>query len=230
MKVVVVLKSGGTVVVKDWVAGADAVLMAWFAGMKEGTALAELLFGDVTPSGKLVQSVPMQESDLPPFDNVTTGDVVYDYYHGYRWLERKGIAPQYPFGFGLSYTTFEYSNLVVPSAPIAADGTLTVTVDVKNTGTRVGSEVVQLYVGFQGTAVTDTWGRPVKELKAFARLADLAPGAKKTATLTVKAADLAYWDVTAKAMTVEKMQHQLFVGPSSDATDPNLKTGVFTIQ
>ncbi len=229
MKVVVVLKSGGTVVVKDWVAGADAVLMVWFAGMKEGTALAELLFGDVTPSGKLVQSVPMQESDLPPFDNVTTGDVVYDYYHGYRWLERKGLTPQYPFGFGLSYTTFQYSNLVVPTAPVAADGTLTVTVDVKNTGTRAGSEVVQLYVGFQGTAVADAWGRPVKELKAFARLADLAPGATKTATLTVKAADLAYWDVAAKAMTVEKMQHQLFVGPSSDSSDPNMKTGVFTI-
>lgn len=230
MKVVVVLKSGGAVLVNDWAGGADAILHAWFAGMKEGTALAEILFGDVNPSGKMVQSTPVREADLPAFDNKTTADVVYDYYHGYRWFDRKGIAPQYPFGYGLSYTQFEYSNLVVPSAPIAADGSLTVTVDVKNVGPRAGSEVVQLYVGFQGTSVDDKWGRPVKELKGFARLADLAPGATQKATITIKAADLAYWDTTAKAMTVEKMPYQLFVGPSADATDPNMKTGTFTVQ
>ncbi|MDP1918964.1 MAG: glycoside hydrolase family 3 N-terminal domain-containing protein [Myxococcales bacterium] len=230
LKVVVVMKSGGAVLVSGWVAGVDAVLMAWFAGMKEGTALAEVLFGDTNPSAKMVQSVPVQESDLPSFDNAVTGDLPYQYFHGYRWLEKRGIAAQYPFGYGQSFTTFAYSNLRVTSSTIAPTGTLEVKVDVKNTGMRAGSEVVQLYVGFEGTAVADTWGRPKKQLEAFARLADLAPGATRTATLTVKAEDLAFWDVAAKAMTVEKMAYQLFVGPSSDSADPQMQTGTFTIQ
>ncbi|MDP1829033.1 MAG: glycoside hydrolase family 3 N-terminal domain-containing protein [Archangium sp.] len=230
MKVVVVLKSGGAVVVSDWVAGVDAVVMAWYAGMKEGTALAEILFGDVNPSGKLCQSVPVRESDLPAFLNAVTGDVPYDYFHGYRWLEKQGVAPQYAFGFGLSFTSFEYANLRLESAAIGADGTLRASIDVKNTGPRKGSEVVQLYVGYAGTSVSDDWGRPVKELKAFARLDDLAPGETRTATLTVDANDLAYWDVASRQPVVERMTYQLSVGPSSDSTDPNMRTTTFEVQ
>ncbi len=229
MKVVVVMKSGGAIVVNPWEGGVDAILMAWYAGMKEGTALGEILFGDVNPSGKVVQSFPVAESDLPPFDNTTTGDVDYGYYHGYRWLERQGIAPKYPFGYGQSYTTFAYSNLQVANPALTAAGTLDVTVDVQNTGPVTGSEVVQLYVGFASTAVADAWGRPRKQLEAFARAADLAPGEKRTVSLHVKAADLAYWSVAAQQMTVEKMAYQLYVGPSSSSTDPNMKTGTFTI-
>ncbi len=230
MKVVVVMKSGGSIVVNDWVQNVDAVIMAWFAGMKEGTALAEILFGDVNPSGKMVQSVPFRESDLPAFNNSATGDVAYNYFHGYRWLEKKNIAAQYPFGFGLSYTTYEYSNLRVTNSSIASDGTLEVKVDVKNTGTRAGSEVVQVYAGFDNTQVSDQWGRPKKELKGFARLNGIAPGATVTATINVKASDLAYWNVSTQSMTVEKMAYQLFAGPSSDSTDTNMKTSTFTIQ
>ena len=102
MKVIVVAKSGGAVEVADWIGGVDALLMGWFGGMKEGTALAQILFGEVNPSGKLCQSFPVREADLPVFDNASSGDVVYDYYHGYRWLDKKGITPQYPFGYGLS--------------------------------------------------------------------------------------------------------------------------------
>ena len=229
LKVVVVMKSGGAIVVKDWLAGADAVLMSWYAGMKEGTALAELLFGDVNPSGKICQSFPVNESDLPVFDNTNKEDVVYDYYHGYRWLEKKGIAPQYPFGYGLSYTTYEYANLNVAESTVAADGTLTVTVDVKNTGAVAGSEVVELYVGYANTGVDDAWGRPVKDLKAFARVEDIAPNETRTVTLTVPASELAYWDTGAEAWKVEKMAYELFVGPSSDASDPNMLTGSFTV-
>ena len=229
-KVVVVLKSGGAVVVDGWQAGVDAILTPWFGGMNEGTALAEILFGDVVPSGKTVQSFPRAEADLPTFNNSTPGDVTYDYYHGYRWLDRKGTAPRYPFGYGLSYTTFQYSNLQLTSATVAADGTLEVKVDVKNTGARTGSEVVQLYVGYDNTAVADAWGRPKKELKGFARLEDIAPGATRTATITVKVADLAYWDTVGKAMVVEKMVHQLYVGPSSDASDANMQKTTFTVQ
>ena len=230
LKVVVVLKSGGAVVVDDWVAGADAVLMAWYAGMSEGQALAEILFGDVTPSGKTVQSFPRREADLPRFENATTGDVVYSYYHGYRWLERQDIAPRYAFGHGLSYTTFGYSEPVLSSQSVAADGTLSVSVDVTNTGSRPGAEVVQLYVGYDNTQVKDTWGRSKKELKAFARTAELAPGATEKVTLTVKVADLAYWDVAAKGWKVERMTHQLYVGPSSDTSEPNTRRATFSVQ
>jgi beta-glucosidase len=230
LKVVVVIKSGGAVVVNDWIDGVDAVLMSWYAGMKEGTALAEILLGDVNPSGKLCQSFPKKESDLPEFDNATTGDVTYNYYHGYRWLDKKGTTPQYPFGYGLSYTTFDYSNLDVSEATIGNDGKLTVNVDVKNTGDVAGSEVVQLYVGYDNTKVTSEPGRPVKELKAFARLEDIAPGATKTATLTVNASDLGYWNASSKAMTIEKMTYQLYVGPSSDSSDANMLTGTFTVE
>jgi beta-glucosidase len=230
LRIVVVLKSGGAVVVTPWVAGVDAVVMAWFGGMKEGTALGEIAFGDVNPSGKVVQSFPVAESDLPTFQNATTGDVAYDYYHGYRWLDRQHRAARYPFGHGLSYTTFAYSNLAIADATIGEAETLTVTVDVTNTGPRTGTEVVQLYVGYDDTAVADPWGRPEKELKAFARAEDLAPGATATVTLRVKASDLGYWDAAAKAFRVEKMVHQLYVGPSSDAADPNMLTSTFTVQ
>jgi beta-glucosidase len=230
LKIVVVMKSGGAIVVSPWIAQVDAVVMAWFAGMKEGTALGEILFGDISPSGKIVQTFPAEETDLPTFQNTTTGDVSYDYYHGYRWLDRKNKAARWPFGFGLSYTTFAYSNLVVAAPTIAESGTLTATVDVTNTGARAGSEVVQLYVGYPNTAVADTWGRPEKELKAFARVADLAPGARTTVTLTVKASELGYWKTSAKQMVVEHATHSLWVGPSSDTTDPNTQTGTFTIQ
>jgi beta-glucosidase len=230
LKVVVVMKSGGAVVTSPWDGSVDAVLMAWFGGMKEGTALAEILLGDVNPSGKTCQSFPVAESDLPPFLNATQGDVAYDYYHGYRWLDRKGIAPRYPFGFGLSYTTFEYSNLAVQNPTIAADGTLTFRIDVKNTGAVAGSEVVQAYVGHPNTAVGGTWGRPVKELKAFARAENIAPGEARTVTLSLKASDLAYWNTTTRAMAVEKVQYQLLVGPSADSSDPNMKTATFTVQ
>ena len=113
---------------------------------------------------------------------------------------------------------------------VAAAGTLEVKVDVKNAGSREGSEVVQLYVGFEGTAVADQWGRPKKQLEGFARLEAIAPGATRTATIKVKVEDLAYWDVAAQAMTVEKRAHQLFVGPSSDQADPQMQLGTFTIQ
>ncbi|MGM0575795.1 MAG: glycoside hydrolase family 3 C-terminal domain-containing protein [Myxococcota bacterium] len=230
LRVVVVMKSGGAIVVDGWLDGADAVVMAWYAGMKEGTALAEVLFGDVNPSGRLIQSFPKQESDLPGFQNDTVGDVEYDYYHGYRWLDRQGVAPRYPFGFGLSYTTFELSDLAVAEPTVGVDGTVSVSVDVTNTGPVAGSEVVQLYVGYDDTSVDDAWGRPVKELRAFERVDDLAPGETRTVTLAVDVADLAYWDDDAGEWVVERMTHQLYVGPSADAADPNMRTATFTVE
>ncbi len=230
LKIIVVMKSGGAIVVSPWVAGVDAVLMAWFGGMKEGTALGEILFGDVNPSGKLVQSFPMEEADLPLFQNATTGDVAYSYYHGYRWLDLQNKAARWPFGFGQSYTTFAYSNLVVATPTVAETGVLTVTVDVTNTGARAGSEVVQLYVGYPNSILADAWGRPKKELKGFARVENLAPGAKQTVTLTAAASELGYWNAATGRMVIEHVPHALWVAPSSDASDANALTGTFTVQ
>jgi beta-glucosidase len=229
-KLIVVLKGGGAIVVNPWVEQVDGLFMAWYAGMQEGVALAELMFGLANPSGKLVQSFPASEADLPPFLNTTVGDVAYDYYHGYRWLDRQGKTPTYHFGYGLSYTTFAYSNLVVETPAVAADGEVRVTIDVTNTGPVKGSEVVQAYVGYPNTSVNDKWGRPVKELKAFARVADLEPDQTETVSLTIQAQDLAYWDAAAKAMQVEKMEYELLVGPSADASDPSMLPATFTIQ
>lgn len=230
LRVVVVMKSGGAVVVDPWAADVDALLMAWYGGMREGTALAELVFGDVNPGGKLVQSFPVAESDLPAFENETQGDVVYGYYHGYRWLDRADRQARFPFGFGLSYTTFSYGNLRIEDDTIGPADTLTFSVDVTNTGPRTGSEVVQAYVGYESTAVNDRWGRPVQELEAFARVEDLAPGETRTVTLTLNAADLAYWDAEAGEMTVERMAYSLHVGPSSDRANPDTQTGTFDIE
>ena len=238
LKIVVVLKSGGAVVVKDWIGGVDAVIHAWFSGMAEGTALADILFGSVNPSGRMVQTTPVLESDLPAFQNTTQGDVNYNYYHGYRYFDKLHLTPQWWFGEGLSYTTFALSNLKLSSATVGTGDTLTVTVDVKNTGPVAGTQVVQLYVGYDNTALATGsppsaaagWGRPVKELKAFGRAADLAPGATATVTLKVKIADLSYWDVPTQKYVVEKMVHQLYVAPSANPADPGLLTSSFTVQ
>ena len=239
LKIVVVMKSGGAIVTKDWAGSVDAIIHAWFGGMKEGTALADILFGDYNPSGRMVQSTPVNESDLPAFQNTTQGDVNYNYYHGYRYFDKYKITPQYYFGQGLSYTTFAFSNLKITSpTTIGAGDSLTVTVDVKNTGTVAGTEVVQLYVGYDNTAVAGStppsaaggWGRPVKELKAFGRATSVAPGATSTVTLKVNGVDLAYWDTAGQKYVVEKMVHQLYVGPSANPTDANMLTSTFTIQ
>ncbi len=215
LKVVVVMKSGGAVVVDPTgLAGVDAVLMAWFAGMKEGTALARSSSATSTRAASWSRasrwpSPTCRPSTTPPpatWPTTTTTATAGS---------STGACPAVPLRLRPRYTTFAYSNLQVANAPRRETGTLTVKVDVKNTGPVAGSEVVQLYVGFANTAVADTWGRPMKELKAFARAEDIAPGATQTVTLNVKAADLAYWDVAAKAMTVEKMAYPLFVGPSS---------------
>jgi beta-glucosidase len=227
-RIIIIVESGGAVVVSDWIDDIEALLMAWYGGVEGGTALGEILFGDVNPSGKLCQSFPVSESDLPAFDN-TSSTVNYGYYYGYRYLEKHSIAPQYHFGFGLSYTTFEYSNLSIDDSAIGEDGTLTVSVDVENTGSRDGDEVIQLYVGYANTAVDDEWGRPVKQLKAFKRVS-VPAGDTVTVELQVKAKDLAYYNTASDTWDVEKMQYELYVGPSSDASDSNMLTSIFTIE
>jgi beta-glucosidase len=169
---------------------------------EEGNALADVLFGDYNPAGRLVQAWVKSIDDLPPMMD-------YNIRHGRTYMYFKG-EPLYPFGYGLSYTTFAYSNLRAHTARLAKDGQVTVSVKVRNTGKRDGQEVVQLYVKHMGSRVD----RPIKELKGFQRLA-LKAGETKTVQLTLKAKDLAYWDAAKEQWVVEDEKVNLMVGASS---------------
>ncbi len=222
-KIIVVIESGGAVVM-PWIDGVSAVLMAWYPGMEGGTAIAQIIYGDVNPSGKICQTFPSQANidagyfvDFP--NQVPSANIPY--YHGYRYLDKENekapVVPLYYFGYGLSYTTYEYTNISVSSAAISESDTITVSVDVENTGSVAGEEIVQLYIGYDNTSVADGIGRPVKELKGFKRIA-LTAGEKKTVELEVKASDLRYYNPTTKEWQVEKMVHQVYAGPSADPT------------
>jgi beta-glucosidase len=212
-RTIVVLIGGATVTVEEWQEKAGAILMAFYPGEQGGAALARLLLGRVSPSGKLPFTVPKDAAQLPPFDNRAAA-VEYGYYHGYTLAEKKGWEPRYPFGHGLSYTTFEYSNLAVDAEEVTADGVVQVSVDVANTGSRPGEEVVQLYVGFPGSMVD----RPAKLLRGFEKV-PLAPGETRCVTIPVAAKDLAYYDPAAKAWVVERLEYPVYVGASSREAD-----------
>jgi beta-glucosidase len=209
-RVIVALEGGAAFTVSDWVDDVQGLLMAFYPGSEGGHAIADVLFGDADPSGRLPFSVPVSEADLPAFDN-TSDTVTYGYFHGYRHLQREGTAPQYPFGFGLSYASFDLTNLVVSPDPIAADGSMSASVDVTNTSAVRGRQTVQLYVGAVGSRVT----RAPRELRAFAQV-ELAPGATETVTMTVDAADLAFWDEAAGAFEVEAIEYAVGVGTSAE--------------
>ncbi len=212
-RVVVVLVGGSAITMEEWKAEVPAILMAWYPGMEGGHALARVLFGDVNPSGKLTITFPGDVSWLPRFDPAAK-TIEYGYYHGYMLAEKKGIEPAFPFGFGLSYTRFRYSGLVLSAARIARDGAVGVSVDVSNAGSRSGEEIVQLYAGFPRPAID----RPAKLLRGFDKVS-LAPGETRTVRFTLKAADLAYYDVASHAWRVEATDYTVLVGGSSRAAD-----------
>jgi beta-glucosidase len=210
----VVALVGGTVyTMEEWRHDVPAVLMAWYFGMEGGHALARILFGDVNPSGKMPLTTPKDESQLPFFDEYAD-TIEFGPYHGYTLADKKGYEPTYPFGYGLSYTTYSYGNLGIVAPEVAPDGRVDVTVDVTNTGSRAGEEVVQLYVGFEGSKIE----RPVKLLRAFAKVA-LAAGETKTVPLSVGVKDLAWYEPQMKAWQIEPMTYGVLVGPSSRASD-----------
>ncbi|MBE5807917.1 MAG: glycosyl hydrolase [Clostridiales bacterium] len=208
-KFAVVMIGGNTITTKEWQDSVGAMLMAYYPGQEGGTVIAEILFGDVNPSGKLPFVIPADEKDLPQVDWEAT-EQYYGYYHGYTKLEKEGIAPLYPYGFGLSYTTFDVSD----AAFCVQDGVLKAVCRVKNTGKVAGAEVVQMYVGFENSKVD----RPVKILRGFARV-DLAPGEEKQVTIECPVEKLAYYDPYTRAMEVEHMVHQVYIGTSADNGD-----------
>ena len=179
-----------------------AILHMAHNSQEEGNALADALFGDYNPAGRLVTTWPQSLDQLPPMMD-------YDLRNGRTYMYFKG-KPLYPFGYGLSYTTFEYSNLSISSQQIGKDGEVTVNVDVRNTGSRDGDEVVQLYVRHIGSRVP----RPLLELKGFQRVPFHA-GEKKTVHLPLKAAVLNYWDDAAGSFELERDDVEVLIGSSS---------------
>jgi beta-glucosidase len=224
--VIVLLNVGSAIIVEDWMDSAKAIIQTFYPGQEGGTALAALLFGDSNFSGKLPFTVGQNESDYPQFQNSGSAAATIDYYHGYRLFEKNAKPVRYWFGYGMSYTTYSYSNLQVlcSNTTIPATGALNVQVTVTNNGKVAGDEVVQLYIGYPNTKAPK---RPVKELKAFTRVT-LAPGASQNVQLSIPATDTAYWDATNNKWTVESVAHTVLVGPSADPT--KLLSATFTIQ
>ncbi len=209
---VVAIMAGSAVVTEAWRERVAAILMLWYPGMEGGSALADLLFGRANPSGKLPCTFPRRAEDLPYFDKNATA-ITYDLWHGYRKLERDGVQPAFPFGFGLSYTTFTYANLRLEEVELRAADTLAATVEITNSGSVAGDEVVQLYVSALNSAVE----RAAKELKAFGRV-PLAPGETATVRLEAPIAELAYYD-SAQGWVVEALEYEVIVG--RHALDPD---------
>ena len=215
-RTIVVLYGGGPVEMdKTWLSRVPALLYAWYPGIEGGNALARVLFGDVSPSGKLPCTFPKKLADSPAHAlNAypgTNGVVVYKegLLVGYRWFDTKNVEPLFPFGFGLSYTTFKYSCLNVIKS-LDTRGPVTVQFELANTGGCAGSEVAEVYVQPENPGVF----RPLKELKGFKKMF-LQPGEKQAVAITLDQNAYAYYDADTKNWVAEKGNYKILVGSSS---------------
>jgi beta-glucosidase len=197
-----------------WAAeNAPAIIHLTHSSQEQGNALADVIFGVVNPGGKLTQTWPRSLEQLPPMMD-------YDIRHGRTYQYFTG-QPQYPFGYGLSYTTFSLSDLQIDQSTLSAGARLTVSVKLTNTGRRDGDEVVQLYVRYPESKVS----RPLKQLRGFRRVT-LAAGATTTTSIPLAAYDLAYWDESSHGWLLEPGKIELLVGTSSADSDLPLRTTV----
>ncbi len=212
-KTVVVLLGGSAIVTEAWHEKVPALLMAWYTGMEGGHALADILLGKANPSGKLPCVFPKSKSQLPFFDK-RAKSIEYGYFHGYRLIDKQRQVPAFPFGFGLSYSTFAYKNLQVDRSEIGPDEALKISVDVTNTGNVAGDEVVQIYAGYEGSRVE----RPVKELKGFSKV-HLEPKQAKRVDFLLATTQLAYYDEQQAKWIVEPLTYTVYAGPSSRMED-----------
>ncbi len=218
-KTIVVLISGSPVNMVDWIENVPTVIEAWYAGQEAGNAIADILFGDVNPSGKLPITFPKKLSDSPAHVSTRTypgnEKVYYDegIFVGYRHFDTKDIKPLFPFGYGLSYTTFAYDNLKINKKAVMGDEKFTVSVDITNTSDYTGAEVVQLYIQDVECSVE----RPLKELKGFKKI-KLKPGEKKTVIFELDKRDLSFYDEKTSCWKAEKGIFNILVGSSSKDT------------
>lgn len=222
-KTIVTLTAGGGVATKDWIGDVPVFLHDWYPGEEGGKAIAEILFGKHSPEGHLPFSFAKSWEQNPTHDSYypaahapgVTPHVKYaeGLYVGYRYYTTKHVEPLFPFGFGLSYTTFSFSNLKVSPETASANGPITVSFDVTNTGERAGADVAQLYVGDPSAKVD----RPVKELKGYKKVR-LEAGKTEHVTLTLGRRSLAYWDTASNGWKVDPGKFVVYVGDSSENT------------
>lgn len=207
-RTVVVLMVGSAVITEAWREAVPGILVLWYPGMEGGHALADVLLGRINPGGRLPCTFPRRAADLPVFERDATR-ITYDLWHGYRKLARDGHPAAFPFGYGLSYTTFAHGSLRLEKTVVSPDGRVRATLEVSNRGARAGDEVVQLYVGYPASSVE----RSARELKAFARVS-LAPGETRPVTLEFAVADLAYY---AGGWQIERTEYEVIVAPHAEA-------------
>lgn len=223
---IVAITGGGGVDMRRWIDKVPALLHNWYPGEEGGTALAEIVFGKRSPEGHLPASFERAWEDnpvhdyyyAPPVPEGQTPHVKYGegVFVGYRYYTTKNKKPLFPFGFGLSYTTFRFSNLEVSPKSATSEGNITVSFDVTNTGQREGADVAQVYVGDPSAKVE----RPVKELKGFEKVR-LSPGETKHVSLTLDRRSLAYWDMKGNDWRVDPGEFKVYVGDSSESTPLN---------
>jgi beta-glucosidase len=216
-RTIVVLTAGGNVEMTRWIDRVPALLHAWFAGQEGGTALPAILYGETSPSGKLPVSFERRWEDNPVHDSYYPQQpgvrkVAYSegVFLGYRYFDKAATRPLFPFGYGLSYTTFAYSDLTISPSITDLKGTVTVSFKIKNTGGREGAEVAQVYVGEPRSAVP----RPPKELKGFAKVR-LKPGEARTVNIVLDRRAFAYYDVQGRQWKVDPGDFDILVGSSS---------------
>lgn len=220
-KNLIVVNISGNAIAMPWIDEVPAILQAWFLGSEAGSSIAAVLTGDVNPSGRLPFTFPARLEDVPAHSlgeyptaaSKTPVDLKYNegIFVGYRWTDRqKKVKPLFPFGHGLTYTTFAYGKPTVDKKVMSPDDTLTLTVSVKNTGTREGQEVVQLYVSDKKSSLP----RPVKELKGF-RKVKLAPGEEKLVTFTLDKDALSYFDDARHAWVAEPGKFEAIIAASA---------------
>lgn len=212
-KTIVMISAGGSVNISPWKDKVQGIFATWYAGEEGGTAAARLLFGEVNPSGHLPISWEKQMTDNPTYANyypdAGTSKIIYreGIFVGYRGYEKNKVEPQFPFGFGLSYTSFSFGK---PHVETTGQGMYDVSFDVKNTGKRAGATVAQAYVGEVAPAVE----RPAKELKAFERV-ELQPGETRRVTLHLNARSFSYYDTTLKTWKADSGEYKVMIGDSS---------------
>ena len=217
---IVVVTSGGAVDAERWIDRVPALFQSWFPGQDGGTALAQLLFGDYSPSGKLPISWERRWEDSAVHDSYYPKDsgrkIVYSegLFLGYRHFDKSGVKPLFPFGYGLSYTTFAYKNLSLTLASISGEQIARVDFDVANTGNRAGAEVAEVYVGEANAPVP----RPVKELKGFAKV-QLDPGETKHVSIPLDSRAFSYYDVGKHKWTADAGNFTIYVAHSAEGID-----------
>ena len=207
-KVIAVLYTGSVILTENFEAYSDAIIMGYYGGIHFGKALASLMCGEKNFSGKLTVSIAKQERDYPPFLEIGQKpyEIEYGYYNGYYLFEKDGIQPSYPFGFGLSYTDFEIQDA---QAAKNDEGGITVTASIRNTGTRNGAEVVQVYIGSEGAAEH----RPVKMLRGFKRV-ELAPDERRVVNVDIGVDDLKFFNMQKKIWELDPI-YKVYVGNNS---------------